>query len=313
MEIVTGYIGEPHITAAQDRARNQGAFGTGEYVLGVGSKMTATAASASEIRIADGAISMQGCVAVIPSGTYDSVTIANGAQGQNRIDIIVARYTRDPSTGVEDVSLAVIQGTSTTGNPSAPSHTDGDIQAGDTLVEMPLYRVRLTGVSVSLTSIATVLRTLEETYNLASAVQNLYNIDHAILLELTTRMDSAETNISSLTTRTGTAESNISSAQTAITGMIVKKAYTYTYSLAAGGHAYVSGANLGLSTPSGYTPIGVQVLWSGNANVSVMGFQANVTGSSSFCELINHGSSAVSNATLNVSVIYVRSGSYSTR
>lgn len=149
MNIITGYRGEPHITSAQDRAGNQGAYGTGSYVLNVGSKLAATIASANEIRIADGALCHQGCLANIDAGTYDSVAINNGTQGMNRIDRIVARYTKNTETNVESLNLVVIQGTAVSGTPSAPAYKTGNIQNGNSPVDMPLYQVRLTGVTVA--------------------------------------------------------------------------------------------------------------------------------------------------------------------
>lgn len=149
MNIITGYRGEPHITSAQDRAGNQGSYGTASYVLNVGSKFAATVVSANEIRLADGILSHQGCLAIIETGTYDSVSINNGAQGMNRIDRIVARYTKDSETNVESVELAVIQGTATASTPSAPAYNQGTIATGSTPVDMPLYQVRLTGITVT--------------------------------------------------------------------------------------------------------------------------------------------------------------------
>lgn len=164
MDIITGYRGTPHITAVQDRDGNQGAYGVGSYVLNVGNKLAASVISNNEIRISDGVISHQGCLASIGIGLYDSVAIDNGAQGQNRIDLIVARYTKDVGTDVEDISLAVIKGLSVSGTPSAPDFNAGEIQEGDTPVDMPLYQVRLTGISVaSCTAVFTTLKTQAET------------------------------------------------------------------------------------------------------------------------------------------------------
>lgn len=148
MEIITGYRGEPHITSAQDRAENQGTFGEGSYVLDVGNKLAATAVSATEIQIADGVLSHQGCLAIIGNGTYDTVNISNGTQGMNRIDLIVARYEKDSGTNVESMTLEVIEGTPSSSTPSAPAFNEGDIQNGDTPVDMPLYQVKLSGISV---------------------------------------------------------------------------------------------------------------------------------------------------------------------
>ena len=173
MEIITGYRGEPHITSAQDRDGNQGAYGAASYVLGVGSKLAATIISANEVRIADGVISHQGCLASIGSGTYDSLSIDNGAQGQNRIDLIVARYTKDAETDIESITLNVIKGTAVSGTPSAPSYNSGNIQEGDSPVDMPLYRVRLTGITLSsCTAVFTVVSTQAELDALMSTVNS---------------------------------------------------------------------------------------------------------------------------------------------
>ena len=149
MKIVTGYRGEPHITSEQDRAKNQGIFGEGSYVLNVGTKLRAELESGNEIRIHDGVISHQGCVAVIEKGAYDALILANGTQGRQRIDLIVARYEKDVETEQESMDLVVIEGTPVTSDPVVPSYNEGDIQAGDILVDMPLYTVLLDGVQVS--------------------------------------------------------------------------------------------------------------------------------------------------------------------
>lgn len=164
MEIITGYTGTPHITSTQDRDANQGTFGTGSYILDVGSKMAATIISANEIRIADGIVSHQGCLGSISSGSYDSVAIANGTQGMQRRDLIVCRYEKDAETNVESLSLVVIEGTPAASSPTTPSYNTGSIQVGDSPVDMPLYRVNISGVSISsVTKIANEIMTQAET------------------------------------------------------------------------------------------------------------------------------------------------------
>ena len=154
MNIITGYRGEPHITSAQDRAQNQGSYGTGSYILDVGQQLAAEIVSANEVRIRDGVLSHQGCVGIIEQGAYDSLEIANGSQGMQRIDLIVARYTKNSETNVESLELVVIEGTAAASNPTVPSYNTGDIQAGDSPVDMPLYRVNINGVNISSTTLA---------------------------------------------------------------------------------------------------------------------------------------------------------------
>ena len=149
MEILTGYRGTPHITSAQDRFKNQGIVGADSYVFDHGGQFAASITSATEIRIADGILCHQGCVACIEHGNYETLTIANGSQGTYRKDLIVARYTKDSSTNIESMSLVVITGVSTSGTPVTPSYYSGDIQAGDSPVDMPLYEIYLNGISIS--------------------------------------------------------------------------------------------------------------------------------------------------------------------
>ena len=148
MKIITGYRAEPHITAQQDRNVNMGIFGTGTYIVDIGSTMAATVVSANEITIADGLLVTEGCTAEIERGTSESLEIANGSQGMLRTDLIVARYTKASGTGVEDMELAVITGTPAASNPADPSYNTGSIANGDTLVDFPIYRVSLNGISI---------------------------------------------------------------------------------------------------------------------------------------------------------------------
>lgn len=148
MNIITGYKAEPHITAQQDRNVNMGIFGTGTYIVNIGSKMAATVVSANEITIADGLLVAEGCTAEIERGTSESLEIANGSQGMLRKDLIVARYTKASGTGVEDMQLAVITGTPAASNPALPSYNTGSIVQGDTLVDFPLYEVHLDGIAI---------------------------------------------------------------------------------------------------------------------------------------------------------------------
>ena len=151
MNIITGYRGEPHITAQEDRDLNIGLVGnslTDVYVLNVGQQLAADIVSANEIRIRDGILVMQGCAASIDYGAYDSLTISNGSQGMLRTDIIAAQYEKDSDTNVESLTLVVIEGTPTATDPQAPTLQGGDIQGGDTLVQIPLYNVNLDGVAI---------------------------------------------------------------------------------------------------------------------------------------------------------------------
>ena len=175
MNIITGYRGEAHITAQMDRDINRGIFGSDAYVVKLsGSNLSATIVSANEIRIGSGMIVAQGCMAEIPYGTTESLTIANGSQGMQRRDLIVVRYTRNTSTGVEDMSLIVKTGTPAASSPSTPAYTSGSIANGATLVEFPLYRVKIDGLTI--TEVEKQIATME---SLESVKEALTDIDDA--------------------------------------------------------------------------------------------------------------------------------------
>ena len=171
MEIITGYTGKPHVTAEQDRDVNEGIFDTGSFVLKTGSQLAAELVSNNEIKVRDGVLVIQGCTAVIKKNTYDPVTIANGSQGMKRIDLIVARYNKNEETKIEEVTLKVIQGTPNASTAAVPTYKTGDIQSGDLVADMPLYKVTLDGLNVtSVDKMFTVIPTLPElSSNLAKA------------------------------------------------------------------------------------------------------------------------------------------------
>lgn len=149
LHLVTGYAGEAHITAEDQGAFNSAIIGKGQFVLNKGNLLSASIISNNQIRIADGDISMQGRHIRLNENSYVDLTIENGTQGYYRNDLIVARYTKNTSTGVEECNLVVIKGESVTSNPVDPEYTSGDIiEEHATVNDMPLYRVPLDGLNV---------------------------------------------------------------------------------------------------------------------------------------------------------------------
>ena len=149
MEIITGYTEKPHVTSEQDRDVNIGVVGEGSYVLQTGMQLAAEVSSNNEIKIRDGVLMHQGCTASIKKNTYDSLIIINGSQGMKRIDLIVARYEKNQDNGKESLDLKVIQGTPAESTPTVPEYTEGDIQAGDYVADMPMYQVIIDGLNIT--------------------------------------------------------------------------------------------------------------------------------------------------------------------
>lgn len=149
LHLVTGTKGEKHVTSADHASFHAAIFGEGQYVLNRGSKFATTTVTNNQIRVADGDILMQGRHIRLNEGAYVELTIENGTQGMYRNDLIVARYTKDSASGVEDCNLVVIKGTAAASNPVDPAYTNADIINDHVLLaDMPLYRVPLDGLNV---------------------------------------------------------------------------------------------------------------------------------------------------------------------
>lgn len=149
MELVTGRAGSPHITSQQDRQKHQGVWGTGAYILKTGNNLEPVVQSSNNIQIKDGALVAQGALFSVKVGTVDEVTIANGSQGMQRKDVIVARYTYNQGANTEKAEWAVVQGAPVASNPQIPQITEGDIQAGDATVDTAVFVVTLDGVNIT--------------------------------------------------------------------------------------------------------------------------------------------------------------------
>lgn len=193
MIIITGYRGEPHVYSHHERNTNIGVFGDGTHILDVGSNLAATVISNNEVQIADGMMVGEGCTAEVPRGTTESLTIENGAQGMQRIDLIVARYTKTAGTAVENMSLVVIKGTSAASDPAVPSYNQGLIADGDSPVDFPLYRVNLSGISI--TSVQRLVDVVSVEGKFSDANTRMDGID--------TRIDGIDTSISAIRTDMG--------------------------------------------------------------------------------------------------------------
>lgn len=148
-QIVTGYTGVAHVTPQQDRFINQGAFGSGTVVLPVGNQLACTVSAAMKISVADGTVSMQGCIGVLEPSSVAQFTLEEGTTGLKRIDYLCAQYNKTGG-GVESMSLVVKTGTPTSGTPSAPTYASGTI-AGlpNTTVEAPLWKINIDGLSIT--------------------------------------------------------------------------------------------------------------------------------------------------------------------
>lgn len=148
MKIVTGYKGTPHISSQDQQGFNYGITGMTNCVFNVGNRFGTTYANET-LTIKDGEGVMQGVHFRIPYGETDSLTFSPTSSGYTRIDLVCARYTKAAGTGIESVDWYVHQGTPSTGTPSAPSATSGNIPAGATVADFAMWKVTVNSSGIA--------------------------------------------------------------------------------------------------------------------------------------------------------------------
>ena len=149
MKIMTGKTGAPHVTSQQFRQLVEGTVGQDSYILTSGENLEPELQTNNLLKIRSGMMSHHGNLSVVEIGTYDEVTIQNGTQGMQRIDLVVNRYTKDEETGIESSDWVVIQGTPAAESPAVPEYTEGNLQNGDLVDDCPVFEVHLNGINVT--------------------------------------------------------------------------------------------------------------------------------------------------------------------
>ena len=148
--LITGYWGEPHVTAENDRGINAAIFGAGRFVLPVGKQFKAEYIGNNTIRIYDGKLLNNGAAAGIPAGRYVDLLISEAGQGKKRNDIIVFQYAKDASTLIESGTFVVVSGAETSGTAADPALTQADLLSDEaTFDQMALWRVPVSGSVIS--------------------------------------------------------------------------------------------------------------------------------------------------------------------
>lgn len=148
--LITGYWGEPHVTAENDRGINAAIFGTGRFVLPVGEQFRAEFIGNNTIRMYDGKLMNNGAAAGIPAGKYIDLSISEAAQNMNRNDLIVFQYKRDGVTLVESGTFVVVKGAETSSTAKDPTLTQSDLMTDEaTFDQMALWRVPVSGSTIS--------------------------------------------------------------------------------------------------------------------------------------------------------------------
>ncbi len=148
--LITGYWGEPHVTAENDRGIHASMFGAGKFVLPVGKQFEATYIGNNTIRMYDGKLIDNGAIAGIPAGEYVDLRIYNAGSGMKRNDLIVFEYKRDSSTNIESGTFTVLSGAETSGTPVDPllTYSENLLEGNAWRDQIALWRVTVEGTTI---------------------------------------------------------------------------------------------------------------------------------------------------------------------
>ena len=81
--------------------------------------------------------------------------------------------------------------------------------------------------------------------------------------------------------------------------------YSHSYTVSANGSVALTADDMGASTPSGYAPVAITLVGSGNSNVAIRYANASATGSNNMVGLKSVSSSSIT-ASASVSILYLR-------
>lgn len=194
-KIVTGHTGSAHITADDWASFNAGLLSSSDVVLAF-NMPEAKETTSGVVTLPKLEIIIQG-VHCRTDGT-EKVTIETGSQGLYRNDLIIGRYQKNASSGVESFSIAIVKGTASS-SPADPSVTQNDIRSGGTLREVPLYRIVLYGSTIQkiepvIPNIRN-LRNLQKDVNAANDVAKAADARAENNSEDITKLDTRATNL----------------------------------------------------------------------------------------------------------------------
>lgn len=143
---ITSAQEKDHITSANDALWNAGTISQGQFALGVGDKFACSMPDTNTLRIMNGQASCDGYRWSIDD-VYEEYTVENGTPGYKRIVKAVADITLAPK---EDIKILVLNGeevADNAGDPVEPEHIAGNLNEGDTHVQMPICTVLIDGIN----------------------------------------------------------------------------------------------------------------------------------------------------------------------
>lgn len=146
MELVTGFAGQAHVDPIDMAHVNAVAFGHDAYLLDTQNKLEPTLETANKLVVDTGDLMIQGHHFTVVQS--EEIALQSGISGQKRNALVCARYDKASGTGIETASWVVKYGTATTGTPTDPDVTTGNILDGvDSVHEEPIFRIEYNGIT----------------------------------------------------------------------------------------------------------------------------------------------------------------------
>lgn len=181
MKLITGKKGEAHVSSLQHRNIIASLAGDGSYISKLYNQLQPNI-TGTTLTIASGVLVHHGCVMQVDYGTTDTVALTAGTAGYFRKDRVVARWTQDNSTGIENVEWVVIQGVPATTEVQAvlPAYNSGNMQEGALVDDCPVFNIAFNGitptVSKAINSMPTA-QTAEQMQNTLNGAIMVYNCE----------------------------------------------------------------------------------------------------------------------------------------
>lgn len=172
MRLITGKLGEAHVTSVQHRNIIRGLAGNDSYIAKVWDQLIPSI-SGNVLSIRSGMLIHHGCAMQVDNGTTDTVQLTAGTAGYYRGDYVVARWTQDASTGIEAVEWVLIQGTPTTNRAVTwPTYNTGNMQLGAVIDDCPVFQIYYDGVTPSVTRALPIMPQVNDISDLDERLNN---------------------------------------------------------------------------------------------------------------------------------------------
>lgn len=157
LHLVTGYVGEMHVTASNIGAYQGQLTGKSNYTLNIGNTLNASV-NGSTVTIDTGVGIFQGRLFEVTEPETLNLELLPNNYYQN--DLVIARYEKDAETLIESITLMVLSGERTTRANTAidPSYNNNNIIDDMSVTsDMPLFRIKRGAGQVVVERIAEIL------------------------------------------------------------------------------------------------------------------------------------------------------------